>query len=99
MSEYSLKDDDRFTKQLKDLFYLLGPGTTKKLEDKIIGIRWALSTNPKAYRIVPEQSQLRVAATRRDGNIPRMQIWFVVDDKNKLVELRALDVDNSDMIM
>jgi len=97
--EYSLKESDRFVKQLKALHHLLGEHFSDQIEEKINSIRWALTTKPTVYQIVPERPRLRMAATRRDKNIPRLRFLFVIDEDNKSVEIKALDVDTTDVFM
>lgn len=70
-------------------------GDTKKLDDALSSLIWALSNHPERYPIVPRTIKLRIAKTQRakwDGLIiPALRVWFIIKDNNE-VELMFLEI-------
>jgi hypothetical protein len=90
----TLIEDEVFTAQLADIAGNVG--NIRYLDDALLALTWALSTNPEEYEVIPGTKGLRVAKTRwyeRESIIvPVLKVWFsIVDDDHVL--LRAMTVE------
>ena len=53
----------------------------QRLDDVLSGVVWSISRTPEVWPVV-EGTHLRAAITERAGDIPRLVIYFSIDDEN-----------------
>ena len=76
----------------KDYHNELGKiGDYKRLDDVLRGVTWALSNNPKVYRVVEGMKVVRLLKTGPFGDLPELMIWFWIDEVNERVELLMIE--------
>ena len=66
-------------------------GDYKRLDDALRGVVWALSNNPKVYKVVEGMKGVRLLKTDSFGDLPELMIWFRIDEVNERVELLTIE--------
>ena len=61
-----------------------------RLDEVLRGVKWALSTNPAAFPVVPGFADIRIAKTDPiefgPSAMPRLRIWFRIDRQRVFLE-------------
>lgn len=70
-------------------------GDLRVIDDALTALTWALSTNPEAFPIVPGMTDIRLAKTdpRPGEPIPRIRVWFRIDENGQHVHLEHVEFD------
>ena len=66
-------------------------GDYKRLDDALTGVIWALSNNPKVYGVVEGMKDVRLLKTDSFGDLPKLMIWFRIDEVDGRVELLMIE--------
>ncbi|MDO8632250.1 MAG: hypothetical protein Q7R41_17335 [Phycisphaerales bacterium] len=73
-------------------------GDVRVIDDALTAVIWALSTNPEAFPLVPGMVDIRLAKTDPASGtpIPRMRVWFPIDENSQRVHLEHVEFDPFD---
>lgn len=63
----------------------------QRLDDALVGVCWALSTNPEVYETVKGMYDVRLLKTDPLGGLPPLRIWFKIDDDDQSVHLLYIE--------
>jgi hypothetical protein len=84
--ERTLVHEDTYEESLKAL-----GSDLQRLDDALIGVMWALSTNPEVYDIVKGTVRTRLLKTDPLGGLPPLRVWFHVDEDGNHVHLEYIE--------
>lgn len=82
---YSIVESLNYTEGAKQL------GNYERTEDALCGITWALCHKPRVYDVVKGMVNIRLLQTDAAGDLPKLSIWFRIDDSAKRIELMAIE--------
>lgn len=70
-------------------------GDTRVIDDALTALIWALSIKPEAFPVVPGMADIRLAKTdpQMGTPIPRIRIWFRIDEDGQHVHLEHVEFD------
>ncbi|MBU1173354.1 MAG: hypothetical protein KKD44_27620 [Proteobacteria bacterium] len=69
-----LIEEPAFTEQVAGL------GDTKRLDEALSALSWALSSNATCYPVMPSFKRLRVAKTVARGDVPALRVLFTIEN-------------------
>ncbi len=86
MYYYSLIFEEPFATNIVQLV-----GSVARIEEVLDAVYWALCTNPHAYDLVVPDRPIRLIKTKpyawAEGEIPKLMIWYRIDEENLQVHL------------
>ena len=73
-------------------------GDVRVIDAALTAVIWALSTNPEAFPLVPGMVDIRLAKTdpQMGTPIPRIRVWFFIDENGHHVHLEHVEFDTYD---
>jgi hypothetical protein len=66
-------------------------GDAERLDFALVGLTWAIATNPADFELVPGFQNIRLAKTDPVKDVPRLIIWFSVLSPDEIL-LRYIEV-------
>jgi hypothetical protein len=66
-------------------------GNLPRLDDALVGVTWALSTNPEVFDVVKGMKDVRMLKTDPHAGLPPFRIWFRIDENGQHVHLLAIE--------
>ena len=63
----------------------------RRLDDALVGVEWAVATNPEVYDVVKGTTDTRVLKTDALGGLPPLRIWFRIDAQGQRVHLLYIE--------
>jgi hypothetical protein len=60
-------------------------GDAERLDSAIVGLTWAIETNPADFPLVPGVQNIRLAKTDPVKDLPRLIIWFSVLNPDEIL--------------
>ena len=84
----------RESKEFSDAFAAIGD--PRDVDDALESLVWSLTENPEEWPILPGFQQLRIAKTDATENMPRLLVFFQVDENGEHVHLLFIEKDSGD---
>lgn len=63
----------------------------RRLDEVLVGVEWALSTNPEVYDVVKGTVNTRILKTDALGGLPPLRVWFRIDEDGNHVHLEYIE--------
>ena len=64
----------------------------RRLDDALVGVEWALATNPEVYDVMRGTAYTRILKTDALGGLPPLRIWFRIDEQGQHVHLLYIEI-------
>lgn len=84
--ERTLIHESTYTRALEELGHDL-----QRLDDALVGVEWALATNPEVYDVIRGTADTRIVKTDALGGLPPLRVWFRLDEQGQHVHLLYIE--------
>ena len=82
------------SKEFSDAFAALGD--PKDVDEALESLVWSLTENPKEWPLLPGFKDLRIAKTDATEAMPRLRVFFRVDENGEHVHLLYIEKDSEE---